>query len=186
MTMNSLFSWMFFCGFPERANTAFSKRFPTELRWMPWKHDVRRLFSCSTKTLVYSFFSWTFFNSLPEPRESRISKRFHTELLMHIMVNGKKTCSSTIFLLHETLVNSLFSGTFACCSPTRPNDAFSKCFTSEMLTVNAMKTRCSSIVIIISCSRSCSRKTPVVSLSNLSNRPQVSMVYKLINHAGCW
>ena len=57
-----------------------------------------------------------------------------------IMVNVKKTCSSIVFLLHESLVNSLFSGTFSCCSLTRTNDVFSKCFISEMLTVNAMKT----------------------------------------------
>ena len=65
-------------------------------------------------------------------------------------------------LLHETLVNSLFSGTFSCCSPTRPNDVSLKCFISEML-----------IVIIISCSRSCSTKTPVDSFSNIQNNDDI-------------
>ena len=78
-------------------------------------------------------------------------------------------------LLHETLVNSLFSGTFSCCSPTHPNDVSLKCFISEMLTVNAMKTRCSSIVIIISCSRSRSTKTPVDSFSNIQNNDDIIM-----------
>ena len=31
-----------------------------------------------------------------------------------------------------------------------------------------------------------SHKLLVVFINHLSNRPQVSMVYRLINHAGCW
>ena len=61
------------------------------------------------------------------------------------MANIKKTwCSSIIFLLYEN-ANKLF------------------------VFRNAMIKRCSSIVIIISCSRSCSITTPVDSLSNIQN-----------------
>ena len=35
-------------------------------------------------------------------------------------------------------MNSSFSGTFCCCFPTRPNNAFFKCFIRETLTINAM------------------------------------------------
>ena len=43
---------------------------------MPWKHDVFLLFSCSTKTLVYSLFSWTFFYSFSRARERCIFQAF--------------------------------------------------------------------------------------------------------------
>ena len=48
------------------------------------------------------------------------------------------------------------------------------------------------IFLVVICSKekqqyACLYRCPVVTgIPYLSNRPQVSMVYKLINHAGCW
>ena len=153
--MNSLFSWKFFYSFPVCANAKFSQCFATNYwRLMSWKHDICRLFSCSTKTLVYSLFSWTFFYSFPERANAAFSKRFPTELST---VNAmKRWCLLIVFTvffsLHcfatnywrlmswkhdicrlfscstKTLVYSLFSWTFFYSFPKRANAAFSKCF----------------------------------------------------------
>ena len=90
------FSIVFQCGRTLHFPSVFPQNY---LRWMSWKHGVRRLFSYSTKTLVYSLFSCTFFYSFPKCESAAFSKRFPTELLT---VNAMKTCcSSIVFLLHE-------------------------------------------------------------------------------------
>ena len=156
---------------------------------MQWKHDVCWLFSCSTKTLVYSLFSWPFFYSFPKRANVAFSKCFHTESRT---VKAMKTCcSSIVFLLHGNGSKqlTLFTRMFFCSFRERTSAEFSKCFHTQLLMVNvkktwcssiifllhgnaneqfvfwnAMKTTCSSIVIIISCSWSCPMKTPVNSL----------------------
>ena len=114
---------------------------------MPWKHDVFLLFSCSTKTLVYSLFSWTFFYSFPERASAAFSKRFPTELLT---VTAMKTwCLLIVFLLHENARVELVFLTVFYSFPKRANVAFSKCFHTESRIMKAMKTCCSSIVFLL-------------------------------------
>ena len=67
-----------------------------------------------------------------------------------IFRNGKteKLNFTLTFSDTKTLVYSLFSWTFFYSFPWCANAAFSKCFPTELLTVNAMKTWCFSIVFL--------------------------------------
>ena len=125
MPMNSLFSWKFFYSYPERANAAFSKHFPQNYQWwMPWKNDVCRLFSCFTKTLVYTLFSWTFFYSFLERANPAFFKRFPTDSLTADAI--KTWCLSIVFLLHENAsVYLVFLNVFYSFA-VRTNATFSK------------------------------------------------------------
>ena len=100
-----------------------------------------------------------FFCSFRERTSAEFSKCFQTQLLM---VNVKKTwCSSTIFLLHGNA-------------------------NKQFVFWNAMKTTCSSIVIIISCSWSCLMKTPVNSLFNIQSTDNDWVIWAVWVIWGSW
>ena len=133
---------------PSARTLHFPSIFPQNYQWwMPWKNDVCRLFSCFTKTLVYTLFSWTFFYSFPELANHAFFKRFPTDSLT---ANAIKTwCLSIVFLLHENAsVYLVFLNVFYS-FPVRTNAAFSKRVHTQLLTVKAMKTCCSSIVFLL-------------------------------------
>ena len=114
---------------------------------MPWKHDVFLLFSCSTKTLVYSLFSWTFSIVFPSARTLHFPSVFPQSYQRWMQwkhdVCWLFSCST------KTPVYSLFSWPFFYSFPKRANVAFSKCFHTESRTVKATKTCCSSIVFLL-------------------------------------
>ena len=110
---------------PSARTLHFPSIFPQNYQWwMPWKNDVCRLFSCFTKTLVYTLFSWTFFYSFLERANPAFFKRFPTDSLT---ANAIKTwCLSIVFLLHENAsVYLVFLNVFYSFA-VRTNATFSK------------------------------------------------------------
>ena len=136
--------------FPSARTLHFPSVFPQSYqRWMQWKDDVCWLFSCSTKTLVYSFFPERFSIVFPSARMlhfSSVSTQNHEQWRP-----WKRVARPLFFLLYgngsEQL--ALFTRMFFCSFRERASAAFSKRFHAQLLMVNVKKIWCSSIIFLL-------------------------------------
>ena len=102
-----------------------------------------------TKTLVYTLFSWTIL--LPRARKLHFPSVYQKYLRW---MSWKHDFCRLFFLLHENAsVYLVFLNVFYSFS-VHTNAAFSKRFHTELLTVKAMKTCCSSIIFLLYGNRS--------------------------------